>query len=307
MYSSNAEPQWGQQNYDGPKNASWNSPQGFRDSKYQNNQAKPQWNNNRQRQQTKYAADGGRAREWAAPRGAPMPAPPAPWQPALANQQGVVAVTLEGLPPALCKQKLLEAILEQAGLTDSVMGCILGEKQDTGKALIHLGSRQAAQTCIDHFGGCCWDRAGKGVVARMVDGPSEQVPQAPGRNVNPRGPNINMESQARNNMGSASPQLPMGRGMIAMPQPTSTHMPPFMVNEPPWRDVAPGRYPMHPQHNMVPFTKVGEFQDASTVADGSSRRSTWDNESQFTSQLSSGSSGNLAPYDEEGYDTDDGF
>jgi hypothetical protein len=286
-----------QHNYDSPKSAGWNSAPGFRDSKNQNSRVKPQW----RRQQ----ADGARAREWGAPRGAPIPAAPAPWQPPMAappspsNHQGPVAVTLEGLPPALCKQKMLETILEQAGLTDSVTGCILGEQKDTGKALIYLSNSHAAQMCIDHFGGCCWDRAGRSVLAQMVDVPIEQVGKA-------RSPKVNQE--AWNNMGNAAPQHPMeamGGGMIAVPgSPMSTQIPIFMVNEPPWVDFALPSYPMLPKHDMAHST-VEEFYEASTVADGSSNRSSFGNVSHLTSQLSSEGSGNFT-YD-EGCDTDDGF
>jgi len=199
---------------------------------------------------------------------------------------------------------MLETILEQAGLTDSVTGCILGEQQDTGKALIYLSNRNAAQMCIDHFGGCCWDRAGRSVLAQMVDAPIEQVGKS-------RSPKANQEQW--NNMGSAAPQRPMeamGGGMLAVPpgSPMNTQLPLFMVNEevnePPWGDFALPSYPMLPKHNMAPST-VEEFYDASTVADGSSNRSSFGNVSHLTSQLSSEGSGNFA-YD-EGCDTDDGF
>jgi len=285
MYS-NAASHWAapthHQNYDSTKNAGWKSGPGNRDYKNQNSRSKPQWNNSWRHQQTKYAADGSRAREWGAPRGGLAPTPPPPWQPPMAatpspgTQQGPVAVTLEGLPPALCKQMLLEAILEQAGLTDCVTGCILGEEKDTGKALIYFSNHTAAQMCIEHFGGCCWDRAGQSVLAQMVDIPSEQLPQGPV--IQP-------------------PMAAMDGGMITMPQPSYTHM----VYQPPWDDFAPASY----MHNMVPA--MGEdIYDASTVAGDSTDLSNWGSMSPLTSQLSSGDSGNLAVYD-EGCDTDDGF
>lgn len=64
--------------------------------------------------------------------------------------QGEVIVNLQGLPPALCSQKLLEAMLDQAGLSDDHTSCFL---QDLGGAVIHLGSMAAAETCVQYFHG----------------------------------------------------------------------------------------------------------------------------------------------------------
>jgi len=84
--------------------------------------------------------------------------------------QGPVAVNLQGLPYALCRQNFLEAMLDQAGLANEIMGCILGEDQDTGKAVIYLASYNAALKCVQHFGGRRWDNTGPPVTAQVAEG-----------------------------------------------------------------------------------------------------------------------------------------
>jgi hypothetical protein len=94
--------------------------------------------------------------------------------------QGPVAVNLQGLPYALCRQNFLEAMLDQAGLANDIMGCVLGEDQDTGKAVIYLASYNAAVKCVQHFGGRRWDNAGPPVTAQVAEGQAQNTPAESG-------------------------------------------------------------------------------------------------------------------------------
>lgn len=103
------------------------------------------------------------------------PPPPPPMQ--FAQSEGIgsghdmsapVAVNVQGLPPALCRQNFLEAMLEQAGFADDVMGCILGE--EAGQAVIYLASYDAAVKTVAHFAGRRWANAGPPVTATVADG-----------------------------------------------------------------------------------------------------------------------------------------
>merc|ERR1719359_2456795 len=127
---------------------------------------------------------------WAAECG-PAPASPQ-WQPRSPpavdtnfagfqdpQPQGPVAVNLEGLPYALCRQNFLEAMLDQAGLANDIMGCVLGEDQDTGKAVIYLANYSAALKCVQHFGGRRWDSAGPPITAQVAEAPPPSHPPAP--------------------------------------------------------------------------------------------------------------------------------
>lgn len=120
------------------------------------------------------------------PESVPAVAPPMspPWQlqlqalPAtdssllsgLKEQAGPIAVNLRGLPPALCHQNFLEAMLDQAGLADDIIVCSLGEDHEAGTAVIYLGTYSAAAECMRHFGGRRWAKEGPSVTAEMAKG-----------------------------------------------------------------------------------------------------------------------------------------
>merc|ERR1719440_2628735 len=69
-------------------------------------------------------------------------------------------------------------MIEQAGLSDNVMGCVVGQEHDAGKALIYFATRSSGQMCVEHFGGCCWDQGGTRVTATLVDEPAGQPNKA---------------------------------------------------------------------------------------------------------------------------------
>jgi len=104
--------------------------------------------------------------------------PPASFQ---QEQGGPIAVNLQGLPAALCRQNFLEAMLDQAGLADDIQGCVLGEEQDAGKAVIYLANYNAAAKCVQHFGGRRWANAGPAVTASIAEGQDspQSVPASP--------------------------------------------------------------------------------------------------------------------------------
>jgi len=150
--------------FDTAKNADWGGPPFFSFSQGQNSMhTKPQWSTNRRQQhQTKLPAKLNAEAQWQFPAdnsstgGYQQPHSPC-------------AVELQGLPHALCQQNFLEAILDQAGLADSSYNCVLGQEQNTGKALICFTNQSAAQMCVDHFTGCCWDKSGGTVSAQIVE------------------------------------------------------------------------------------------------------------------------------------------
>jgi hypothetical protein len=70
-------------------------------------------------------------------------------------------------------------MLDQAGLTDHITGCVLGEDQDKGKAVIYFSNYNAGIKCVQHFGGRRWDTAGVPVTASIAEAPGTQTTAAP--------------------------------------------------------------------------------------------------------------------------------
>jgi len=160
------------QNYQSRNYGDWGAAP-FSESKRRPARGKHHHNSRRNHQQT-----------WAPQQWAPQPPPPPP--PAEANfaplqqeSQGPVAVNLQGLPSSLCNQMFLEAMLDQAGLADHITGCVLGEEQDTGKAVIYFANYNAGIKCVQHFGGRRWDTAGSPVIASIAEAPGTQKPLPP--------------------------------------------------------------------------------------------------------------------------------
>jgi hypothetical protein len=114
----------------------------------------------------------------------PAPPPPPPPQPqaetgfpaatSFQEPQGPIPVILEYLPLTLCRQNFLEAMLDQAGLVDDVIGVVLGDAQETGMAQITVTNWNAAVRCVAHFDGRSWDQAGNPVRATVSE---EYLPQ----------------------------------------------------------------------------------------------------------------------------------
>lgn len=153
---------------------------------------------------------------WSNERG-PAPAPASPqWQPQLPPQasqnytgfqepQGPASVNLSNLPATLCRRNFLEAMLDQAGLADDIMGCVLGENQQTGTAVIYLANFNSALKCVQHFGGRRWDSAGPPVMAQVADEAASTSKPASRQTTEPAAnDNLNNQEQMK---------------MIAMPAP----------------------------------------------------------------------------------------
>jgi hypothetical protein len=185
----------------------------FNESRRRNARGKPHHQNRRNHQQAAWSEHG------------PAPASPQ-WQPqappvvvdtnfaGFQEPQGPVACNLSGLPSALCRQNFLEAMLDQAGLANDIMGCNLGEEQDLGKAVIYLANYNAAVKCMQHFGGRRWDNAGPPVAAHLdevVVTPAANAP--PARAANPRARKVRGAKNGQEQMNMF--QAP---GAWAMPQ-----------------------------------------------------------------------------------------
>lgn len=117
-------------------------------------------------------ANGGRHSDGRGPHGGSRAAPIQPaYTPAAQTQEPPLnldspqgppmPVLVSGLPPALCSKMCMEAVLEQAGLEDAV----LGVEMSSGDAILHLSSWSAASQCLAHFNGCRWDATGPPVTA----------------------------------------------------------------------------------------------------------------------------------------------
>lgn len=105
-------------------------------------------------------------------RGSPQPSSPnqyffaGPMWPQQGNgNEEPVSIELSNLPEMLCNPKCLEASIEQAGLENHVQGLEV-ESGGTGKAILTLASRGAAQQCIRHFNGLRWAKSSEPVSAR---------------------------------------------------------------------------------------------------------------------------------------------
>jgi len=146
------------------------------------------------------------------PQPPPPPSPPSQSYTAFTEPQGPVAVNLSGLPPALCRRNFLEAMLDQAGLADEIMGCVLGEEQETGTAVIYLANFSAALRCVQHFGGRSW--AGAPVVAEVAKGQSPPAVAKPTAGI----PTDNNPNDVTNHQASPALGYATGPGVWALPQ-----------------------------------------------------------------------------------------
>lgn len=255
------------------------------------------------------------------PEYAPATAPVSPpWQPQAApapetsgfqESSGPIAVNLQGLPPALCRKNFLEAMLDQAGLADDIMGCVLGEEQDAGKAVIYLGNYNSAMKCVQHFGGRRWANAGQLVTAQIAEGQGPPAASAPApAPVAPRAPTNSRTAGARKQRNSNNGQEQVMLSPVALP-------------------IAPGGWgmqqPMLPPSafQQCPAETTGRNSPTSTGSNGSNSPKTnrWadiedddkDGSEGFEGSTSAGSTGRQRQEAGESFffgcdvDTDDGF
>jgi len=74
-------------------------------------------------------------------------------------------VVIRGLPNGICTRPMMQAVLEQAGLEDSVLSSEAQTGNPSGHFVLTLSSQQAIDKCIEHFHGCKWDASGAVVVS----------------------------------------------------------------------------------------------------------------------------------------------
>mmetsp|Transcript_56382 Transcript_56382/g.150816 ORF Transcript_56382/g.150816 Transcript_56382/m.150816 type:complete len:350 (-) Transcript_56382:532-1581(-) len=79
-----------------------------------------------------------------------------------------VEVLLTGLPNALLEREMLEVVLDQSRLRDTVISFSTQKGRRTGEALVVMDSTASAGMCIQHFNGCQWDNRGVVVHAEIV-------------------------------------------------------------------------------------------------------------------------------------------
>lgn len=208
-FNNSSYPVWGQMPY--------------AESRRRNTRGKQHHNSRRNNQQAAWSVDCNPAP--ASPQWQPQPPPP-PVESSFngfqqQEPQTPVAVNLQGLPYALCRQNFLEAMLDQAGLANDIMGCVLGEEQETGKAVIYLANYNSALKCVQHFNGRRWDNAGPPVTAQVAEGQAPSTPVESGLPARPNGARTRKQRITKNNHERMNniPIAAPGAGCWAMPQP----------------------------------------------------------------------------------------
>jgi len=73
-------------------------------------------------------------------------------------------VVIRGLPNGICTRPMMQAVLEQAGLKDSIVTSKAVTGNPCGQFVLTLNSQQAIDKCVEHFHGCKWDASGAVVV-----------------------------------------------------------------------------------------------------------------------------------------------
>jgi hypothetical protein len=78
-------------------------------------------------------------------------------------------VEINGLPTAMLSDLAMEAMLEQACLEDHVVGIKTQRGKPCGSATLTIKTRDAAERCVLHFDGRCWDPSGTVVRATLIE------------------------------------------------------------------------------------------------------------------------------------------
>jgi len=74
-------------------------------------------------------------------------------------------VVIRGLPNGICTRPMMLAVLEQAGLEDSIVSSEAHTGNPCGHFIVTLDSQQAIDKCVEHFHDCKWDASGAVVVS----------------------------------------------------------------------------------------------------------------------------------------------
>jgi hypothetical protein len=69
-------------------------------------------------------------------------------------------VSISGLPNGICTKAMMQAVLEQAGLEDSIVSSEARAGSPCGHFFLTLDSQQAVDRCVEHFHGRRWDASG---------------------------------------------------------------------------------------------------------------------------------------------------
>jgi hypothetical protein len=78
-------------------------------------------------------------------------------------------VEIDGLPAAMLSDLAMEAMLEQACLEDHVVGIKTRQGKRCGSLTLSMKTRDAAERCVLHFDGRCWDPSGTVVRAILIE------------------------------------------------------------------------------------------------------------------------------------------
>jgi hypothetical protein len=66
-------------------------------------------------------------------------------------------VIIRGLPNGICTRPMMQAVLEQAGLEESIVTSEAHTGDQCGHFVLTLSTQQAIDKCVEHFNGCKWD------------------------------------------------------------------------------------------------------------------------------------------------------
>lgn len=78
------------------------------------------------------------------------------------------SVLVTGLPNPLLSNPCIEAMLQQAGLGETISNYEVNKGDPCGELLLHFSNNVLATHCVRHFEGCQWDTSGTTVTAKIV-------------------------------------------------------------------------------------------------------------------------------------------
>jgi len=78
------------------------------------------------------------------------------------------------MPNKLLSEIMMEAILQQAGLTEEVISYSATQGKSFGQATVLFSSREVAMLALHHFNGCQWDACGSQVRAILSEGMQQE-------------------------------------------------------------------------------------------------------------------------------------
>jgi len=79
-----------------------------------------------------------------------------------------VSVLVMGMPNQMLSKPLIEAMLQQAGLEETISKYEMSKGDPCGELLLHFSNHLLAAQCVRHFEGCQWDTSGTAVTTRIL-------------------------------------------------------------------------------------------------------------------------------------------